>query len=503
MVARAACHTGARSPLSGIGQSDLLDSPRAGSRALRGGSVRTGGYVLTILLSLVAVPLLIRHLGVVGYGRYVVVISVVAVVSGLTEGGLNAIALREYATTSGVERKHMMHDALGVRLVLTTVGALAAVAFAALAGYGTALVLGTALAGIGMLLQLVQGLLAVSLESELRYGWVTACDLLRQTVSVALLVGLILAGAGIVALLGVAIPASGASLLLTAWLVRGRISLRPAFALRKWWPLIRDSVPWAAVLAVNVVYFRLVIILMSVVATAVQTGYFATSLRIVEVLIGIPALAVGAAYPILARAAHADGERFSYTSGRLFELSLVAGTWMVVCLEIGAPFAIHVLAGNQSDPSIAVLRIQGLAVIATFLAVGCGIPLLTLRRYREALVANLAALALSAGLTVALVGPLGARGGAIAAVGAEFTLAALVVRFLVRAIPNVHLAWITVPTVALAGVAATGLGLLLPVHPVIAATVASGVYFLLLRLLGRLPPEIRELLSHPGRSRPA
>jgi O-antigen/teichoic acid export membrane protein len=479
----------------GAAEPDLLDTPQAGSRALRGGSLRTGGYALSILLSLVAVPLLIRHLGIAGYGRYVTVISVVAVVAGLTEGGLNAIALRGYATTGVSERQRMMRDALGVRLVLTTVGALAAVTFSVLAGYGEPLVLGTALAGVGMLLQLVQGLLAVPLESELRFGWVTAGDLLRQLVNVGLLVGLVLAGAGVVSLLGVAIPASAASLLFTIWLVRGRVPLRPAFAVRKWWPLVRDSIPWAIVAAVNVVYFRLAIIIMSIAASAVQTGYFATSLRVIEVLIGVPAVAVGAVYPILARTAHGDRGRFAYASGRLFELSLVVGTWMVVCLEIGAPFAIHVLAGDRADPSVAVLRIQGLAVIATFIAVGCGFPLLTLRRFRDALLANFVALLLSGVLTITLVDPLGARGAAIAAVSAEFVMAALVVRSLKRAAPDVDLSPVAVLTVALAGAAAVGLGLLLPVHPVIGAAVASGAYFLLLRAFGRFPPEVREFFA--------
>ena len=63
----------------------------------------------------------------------------------------------------------------------------------------------------------------------------------------------------------------------------------------------------------------------------------------------------------------------------------MAGTWLVLCLEIGAPLAIHVMAGDKADPSIAVLRIQGAAVLATFVAVACGYPLLMLRRYRPAL----------------------------------------------------------------------------------------------------------------------
>jgi O-antigen/teichoic acid export membrane protein len=481
-----------------VADSDPLDTPQAGARALRGGSLRTVGYVVTILLSLVAVPLLIRHLGIAEYGRYVAIAAVVAVVAGLTEGGLNAIALRGYATTGGAERAHLMRDALGVRLVLTSIGALVAVGFAALAGYGGALVLGTALAAVGMLLQLVQGLLAVPLEAELRFGWVTIGELLRQLVNVTLLVVLVLAGAGVVPLLGVAIPASLVSLLFTMWLVRGRVSLRPAFALHKWWPLVRDSVPWAMVAAINIVYFRLAIIVMSIVASALQTGYFATSMRIVEVLIGVPAVAVGAVYPILARTVHGDGGRFEYAAERLFELSLVVGVWMVVCLEIGAPFAIHVIGGDHADPAVSVLRIQGPAVLATFVGVACGFPLLTMRRFRGAMVANLVALVLSGVLTIVLAGPLGARGAAIAAVSAEFTMAVLVVWFLKRAIPDLHLARMSAPIALLAGVLAGAAGLLLPVHPVIGAVFASCVYFLALRMLGRFPDEIGEFLGRTG-----
>jgi len=481
----------------------VLDTPQAGPRALRGGVLRTAGYVAGILLSLVAVPLLISHLGIAGYGRYVTIISLTTIVGGLTEGGLNAIALREYTTATGTERDRLMRDAIGIRLVLTTVGAAVAVAFAALAGYGSQLVLGTALAGVGLLLQLLQSLLAVSLQGDFRFGWASSTDLLRQLVNVALLVVLVLAGANVVLLLGVAIPASGLSLALTAVLVRRRMPLWPAFAVSKWWPLIHDSIPWAAVSALNVVYFRLAIVIMSVVASARETGYFATSFRVVEILIGIPAIAVGAAYPILTRSARDNRDRFGYATERMFELSVIVGGWMVVCLEVGAHFAIHVLAGNKADPAVAVLRIQGVAVVATFVSVACGVPLLTLRRYRDALLANAIALVVSVVLTLLLVSPLGARGAAIAALTAEVVLAVIVVACLLRASPQTSLPFACLPATAVAAVGSVAAGLLLPVNPVVGAVIASLAYFAVLRLLGRFPPEVRELLGQrvPARFR--
>jgi O-antigen/teichoic acid export membrane protein len=334
-----------------------------------------------------------------------------------------------------------MRSAIGIRVVLTVIGVAFAVAFAALAGYSSTLVLGTALAGLGLLLQLLQSLFSVTLQAQLRFGWASAAELVRQVVNVALIVSLVLAGAGILPLLAVAIPASAVSLGFTLPLVRHYVSLRPSFHIARWWRLLRETIPWAVISAVNIVYFRVAIVLMSVVASAQQTGYFATSFRITEVLVGIPGLVIGAAFPILVRAERDDPRRFDFASGRIFELALLAGTWLVLCLEIGAPFAIHVLAADKADPAIAVLRIQGAAVLATFIAVACGYPMLTLRRYRAVLLSNVLALAISATLTLALAPGLGARGAAIAALVAETGLAVSQMVMLRRAAPGVERSW--------------------------------------------------------------
>jgi len=254
------------------GGGELLDTPEAGGRALRGGVLRSTGYAGGILLSLASAPILIRHLGQIGFGEYVTALSIVTVVLGLTEGGLNAIALREYATLAGARRDELMRNALGVRLVLSSVGVVGAIGFTAVAGYGSRLVLGVTLAGLGLIIQLMQSILSVPLQSELTLGLASLVDLVRQVVTGALIIALVLAGAGLVDLLAVAIPASAVSLALTAVLVRRLTPLRPAFHPRDWWPLLRDSIPYAAAIAVNVVYFRVAVILTSLLASKLETG---------------------------------------------------------------------------------------------------------------------------------------------------------------------------------------------------------------------------------------
>jgi O-antigen/teichoic acid export membrane protein len=236
-------------------------------------------------------------------------------------------------------------------------------------------------------------------------------------------------------------------------------------------------------------------VLMSLIASPVKTGYFATSFRVTEVLVLIPILVVSAAFPIIARAARNDSARFAYATARIFELALLAGTWLVLCLEVGAGFAIHVIAGARADPSIAVLRIQGLALIASFAIVACGFPLLSMHRHRAVIYSNLGALAISAALTLALVPSLGARGAAIAAVVAETALAITTALVLMRSQRAVRLPLSAIPVAALAGGAGLLVGLLTPIHPLLEVLLASAVYFGVLRALGRFPGEVRELLG--------
>src|SRR4051794_17476340 len=59
----------------------ILDTPEAGVKSLRGGALRIGGYGIGLLLGLISAPLLIRHLGVVDFGRYVTVTSIVGLVA--------------------------------------------------------------------------------------------------------------------------------------------------------------------------------------------------------------------------------------------------------------------------------------------------------------------------------------------------------------------------------------------------------------------------------------
>ena len=143
---------------------DVLAGRDVGPRVVRGGAQRVAAFGVGNLLMAVASIFLLRHLGVVDFGRYGTVMALVAIVAGITDAGLTITGTRELAVRpAGRERKELLATIVAMRLVLSVAGVALAVAFAVAVGYDSAMVLGTLVAGAGTLLVALQGSLALPL----------------------------------------------------------------------------------------------------------------------------------------------------------------------------------------------------------------------------------------------------------------------------------------------------------------------------------------------------
>lgn len=458
------------------------------------------GYAVTIGLSVVSAAILFRRLGVADGGRYVAALSVVAIFGTLADAGLTAVGTRDLAVRPREERRARMRVFMGLRVVATTAGMAGATIFAVLVGYPSMLVAGIAAAGLGLLIQHAQTTMSIPLLTDLRLGWVTLLDLLRQVVAVGLIVALVAAGAGLVAFLAVPIPASLAALAVTAWILRTQVSLRPALRARSWTPLLRETLPLAAATAVAALHFRIPIVLVSLISGVGQTGYFGASFRVVDVLLGAPQLLFGAAFPILVRAARDDRQRLRHAIVRMFNVAVIAGVGVALVLALAAPFVIKVVAGGSFGPAADVLTIHAAALGFAFVTAVFMFALLSMGAYRDVLFVNLVAFLVALGGTAVLAGASGAQGAAAAAVITEAVLVCVYGWALVRRLPGVRFTM----RVPLRVSAALGLSVAVGVLPDLPSVVRAGlgglVFVTVLGALRGFPPELASALR--GRRSP-
>lgn len=475
---------------------DILDTPAAGPAIIRGGSLRVIGYAAGILVSVASTAVLTRYLGVVDYGRYAAVFSVIMIVAGLSEAGMTNAAVREYSLRSGEDRERMMRALLGLRLVIASAGVLVAVGFTVLAGYGTELLIGAAGAGIGVVVAILSGTLAVSLQATLRVGWVSLLEVLRSGLTGAGLIAAAAAGAGLGFLLSTPLPVNLAILAATFALVRREMSLRPAFDGEAWRELLKITIPFAVVTAVGILYGYISLPLVSLVATAHATGIYGAAFRVFAVLSGIPATLVTTAFPLLARAARDDHPRLQYAMQRLFEMLVMLGALMTLLTVVGAPVAVAVIADEATFRGAeGVLRLQALALVSTCGVALWGFALLSLHRTRSLVLANSAGLVVTVALTLALAPIIGAYGAATASVAGDLVLAIGSGWALFRAAPwlrpHAAVVWRTLASAVLAGVPMA----FLPLPASIEMVLAAAIYLAALGALRAYPQELREALT--------
>ena len=332
---------------------------------------------------------------------------------------------------------------------------------------------------------------SIPLSAGLRLGTVTALDLLRQALMAVGTITLVVVGAGLLALLALPIPVGLVLMLAAMAVVRGMMPLLPLFDTRAWWALARKVLPFAVASALSVLYFRLAVVLMSLLDPGTETGLYGAAFRVIEVLNPLPALLVSAALPVLTRAARDDRERLGYALDRLFQVALIVGLWMGLALVLGAEFAIRVLAGPDFADAAPVLQIQGLALTAFFVASVWAYGLLSLHAHRALLIGNALAVAAVVTLSLVLVPVAGAVGGAVALTSAEAILAVAFGFMLIRGRPELRPRLSGVPVVVASALVALAIPLLLDLPSLPATMLGTALFFGGVAVGGAIPPEIR------------
>lgn len=478
---------------------DILDTPHATQAVVRGGVWRVLAFLVSNGLAVLSAAVIVRYLGVVDLGRYTTVVALTTLIGGLFEAGLGNLGVREAAVLHGAARDSFLKRLLGLRLIVATLALFASVAAAAILGYSSLIVVGTAVASVGGFAYTLQSHYATVLQLDLELGRFSFLDFVRQVAFTAFAILFVVLNLGIVALLAVPAPAHLVVLAVTLWFVRGRIPLGFTFDLHGWRPLLEKSLPVAMTVGVGVVYSYLTILLLSQLGTEQETGIFSASFRVYGVVAAVPGLLVGSLLPILSRANRDDVERLRGGLQRTFEVSVLIGAGLGLLTVVGAPVAIAVVAGPAFDASVPVLQIQGVAVLMTSAVVVGGFALLGMGAYRASLWCNVVGLAVVAAVTAALVGPLGAEGAAVANVVGDFALAAAFL-FAVRR-RGVSVRW-RIPVLAVTIAAAlTAAALVVGLPPLVEALAAAALFAGMAWAVGIVPQEVIDSLR-PSRGTP-
>lgn len=476
-------------PADSISDDALLGSG-AGARSVRGGALRLLGYLAGSALAAGASVVLLRYLGVVDFGRYVTVMSLISIVTGVSDVGLTLVGQREYVLQANDQaRRNLVANILGIRLLITPVAVGLGVLFAITAGYTRTLVLGTVIVGASVVFGNLALTFTIPLTVELRLGAVTVTEVAKQAFFVAGNALLVVAGATLLFFFSIPVAAALGSALLAGLFVGRRSLSWPRFDWSAWRLILREAAPMGAAVIVSALYLRTLVVMSSLLTNAYQTGLFATSYRVLEILAAIPGLMVASAFPIMAKAAFNDEKRLRYILQRLIEASFLIAVLLIVVMTIAAGPIVRILGGSSYEPAANVLRIQCFALFGSFASVIWTTALIAIRRQSALVLINTVALVAVAAFGGALIPIYGARGAAVAAIAGELLLALVSLAMLLRAQPALRPDGRFVVKLALAAAGGLCCDLIPELPALLTATISALVYALIAFSLGAVPSE--------------
>jgi O-antigen/teichoic acid export membrane protein len=472
-----------------------LRSGDAGAVAVTGGALRLQTRVLAMALSLGATVVLVRTLSEADFGQLSLIIALVTIVSGISDLGLSGVGIREWIRRGRGERRALLADLLGLRLVAIAIGSAIAIAFALVVGYSGEVVAGMAAALLGTAFNALQAALMIPLIAELRQGLVGLLELVTIAVQSILQVVLVLVGAGIVPIAGALVPAALAGLFAVLLVLRDRPPW-PRFHLARLTALLRESAAFAAAGAVSVVYLRAAVLLGPAFLTAREFGAFSVAFRAVEALTLLPSLLTGALFPVLTHAALHDRPRLARGYHVLWRSTATLGAFTAAGVIGVAPLITLVFTGGSDPITIDAFVILGCSLGALFVGAAGMWMLLAERHYRQVLAINVVALSLNVAVTIAAGTWLGANWFALGILVSEIVIALAADRVCRTGLARsghpatggvaVHLA--KVVAAVLAALAAFALTReLFPLVPFAAACGAAAVVLLTTRAV---PPEL-------------
>jgi O-antigen/teichoic acid export membrane protein len=378
--------------------------------------------VATVALGIVTTALLARHLGASGFAAFNYAVAWGLLFAPLTDFGLRQAAVNRLSVRE-VSPSEIAGSLLLLRAIMAVVfGSLAAVVAVATAPDDT-VAIGSLIVCFSMILGVPSALAAV-VQTAMKPAWTIINNASSSLAWTAVALIMIAFDAGPIMLVAGITAAGLLSSLIQAWLASKLTVIgRPTRAALS--SLLRLSLPLGLGAIAVAVYYRVDSILVYQISGSEEAGYYAAAYRLVDQVQIIPIAIVGALFPLISEAAATNPERLRRFVASAWEILIgLALPIVAIGIVLAHPLAGLLFGGEFRAPTGTVLILIWPVVIAIFLGYLGGALVPAVNLVKVWTVIAFAGAALSVGLCLLLIPPLGANGAALATVATEFPVMA-------------------------------------------------------------------------------
>ncbi len=340
------------------------------------------GRLVVAAFSWVGTALIARDLDQEAFGQFILVFSLLGMMSIVTDLGLGRIAVIILSPLEGAERARMAGTYVMLRLGLGLVGYALALGVVVVAGYPSPVLAATAVAGLVVVAATPSHAYDVAFQLKDRLPSLAAVGVVAQLAQVALTIALVLEGGTVV---WFAVPPVLNELIQLLWKIPAAnrlITFDYNIDLRAWVAMTRRAGPLTAGAAFVTLYYRVDSIMLASLDTFTSVGLYGVAYKFVDLIHFVPTALTVAALAPLSRAWIHDREDYADQIRTLIGyLAVAAGGVVVSFMLFGPQIATLFYGSDYADSGNAVRVLVSAEVIGYFSAISLT-ALLAANRYR-------------------------------------------------------------------------------------------------------------------------
>ena len=330
--------------------------------------IQVMGKALTIFFALIGFGLIARYLGQEGFGYFSTIYAFLAIFGILIDLGLQMTTTQLISDPNEDENK-ILSNALTIRLIASIIFLGLAPLIILLFPYPKIIKIGVAIATLGFVFHSLISTLTSLFQKYLIMHKFVISDIIAKIIFVGVVVSTIYFNWGLLGIIAAMVADGAFSFIILLYFATKLIKIRLAFEFSVWRKILNKTWPIALTIALNLIYFKGDIFIMSLIRSQAEVGLYGAPYKILEVLINIVYLFLGLILPLLATAvAIKNFDKLKIIIQSTFNFLIILTIPMIVGgFFLGRPLMI-IMAGPDFAISGEIIKILLLATGAIYLA---------------------------------------------------------------------------------------------------------------------------------------
>jgi O-antigen/teichoic acid export membrane protein len=314
------------------------------------------GDLIFRLISLVVTIYLARFLGTVGFGKYSLVFAYLTFFGIITDLGLQNILVREMSRDPSASPK-LIGNAYFIRVILTVLGFVLSIIVISLMSYPADTTTYVYIAAFTLLFISFSDFYATIFQANLKMQYRETAKLAFKIISASLIIWIIFSQGTLMQVIIVLVFSEMVKTLISFLFSRKLVKPRFEIDFELWRYLFKESFPIALSSIIWVIYFRIDVIMLSMMMGDIEVGLYSAAYKLSEPLSLIPAALMMSIFPIMSASFKTSEERLVRSYKLSFKYLLIITLPIAVSVSLLSDKIIFLVYGTEFAGSAPALQI--------------------------------------------------------------------------------------------------------------------------------------------------